>query len=85
MINKSRNRCAIYVRVSVESIYTKKESIYNQVTYLTEYAKEHNFVVADIYSDNGYPGSNMERPELKRMLQDIELGKIDILDFQETI
>lgn len=79
MINKPRNRCAIYVRVSVESIYTKKESIYNQVTYLTQYAKEHNFVVADIYSDNGYPGSNMERPELKRMLQDIELGKIDII------
>ena len=79
MINKSRNRCAIYVRVSVESVYTKKESIFNQVTYLTDYAKEHDFVVADIYSDNGYPGSNMERPELKRMLADAELGKFDII------
>ena len=31
----------------------------------------------DAYDDGGFAGSNMDRPALKRLLADIEAGKID--------
>ncbi len=34
-------------------------------------------VLPALYDDGGYTGGNMERPALKRLLQDIEAGKID--------
>ncbi|MBP6037358.1 MAG: recombinase family protein, partial [Azonexus sp.] len=35
--------------------------------------------VADDYDDGGFSGGNMERPALKRLMADIQLGKVDIV------
>jgi len=35
--------------------------------------------VADDYDDGGFSGGNMDRPALKRLLADIEAGRIDIV------
>jgi len=35
--------------------------------------------VADDYDDGGFSGGNMERPALRRLMADIEAGKVDIV------
>lgn len=35
--------------------------------------------IIDYYSDDGYTGTNFERPEFKRLLADIMIGKINTL------
>ena len=35
--------------------------------------------MTDDYDDPAYSGGNMERPALKRLLRDIEAGKVDII------
>ena len=46
---------------------------------LTQYAKEHGFMVVEIYVDDGWSGLNFDRPDFNRMLDDIESGKIDVV------
>jgi DNA invertase Pin-like site-specific DNA recombinase len=43
---------------------------------LQRYARENGFVVYNEYIDDGFSGTNFERPDFKRMLSDIEEGKI---------
>ena len=51
-------KAAIYTRCSVESIYTKKESINFQVEFITKYCLENGFEIFKVYQDDGYSGSN---------------------------
>ena len=46
---------------------------------LTQYAREHNFLVVEIYVDDGWSGLNFDHPDFNRMLDDIEAGKIDVV------
>lgn len=55
------------------------ESIKTQKAMLTQYAKEHGFLVVDVYVDDGWSGLNFDRPDFTRMLDDIEAGKIDVV------
>lgn len=55
------------------------ESIKTQKAMLTQYAKEHGFLVAEVYVDDGFSGLNFDRPSFNRMLDDIEAGKIDVV------
>lgn len=74
------NRTALYGRLSKDDdLQGDSESIKTQKAMLTQYAKEHGFMVAEIYVDDGYSGLNFERPAFNRMLDDIEDGKIDIV------
>lgn len=52
-------------------------SIENQKKLLLEYATEKEWNIYDIYIDDGFTGTNFNRPDFKRMKQDIEDGKID--------
>ncbi|MCL2425032.1 MAG: recombinase family protein [Oscillospiraceae bacterium] len=52
-------------------------SIENQKQLLLDYVAERGWTVYDIYVDDGLTGTNFERPNFKRMKQDIEDGKID--------
>ena len=55
------------------------ESITNQKSLLLQYVKENNLRVYDIYIDDGYSGTNFDRPDFNRLLNDIELGKVNMV------
>ena len=64
-----------YVRLSAESIET--DSIETQLLMIRQYVGEHpEFELVDNYVDNGFSGTNFERPGFNRMIEDIKHGKI---------
>lgn len=68
----------LYARLSVEDeTNSESESIQTQKAILTDYCREMGFHIVDYYVDDGETGTNFERPEFQRMLQDIEDGKIN--------
>ena len=52
-------------------------SITTQRSMLRLYAKEHHLNVIDEYIDDGWSGTNFDRPSFQRMIEDIEAGKIN--------
>ena len=78
-LNKKYN-AAIYIRLSKEDDNLgESESIQNQKILLTVYVKDQGFNLVDIYIDDGYTGTNFERPSFKRMLKDVENGKVNMV------
>ena len=77
-------RCAIYTRKSTEegleqdfnSLDAQRES---GEAFIKSQVEEGWECVPTRYDDGGYSGANTDRPALKRMLADIEAGKIDIV------
>ena len=79
-LNKIYN-VGIYIRLSREDddkVY-ESESITNQKSLLLQYVKENNLRVYDIYIDDGYSGTNFDRPDFNRLLNDIELGRVNMV------
>ena len=80
----TRKRCAVYCRVSSDerldqsfnSIDAQREA---GIAYVASQKTEGWELVPDFYEDPGFSGGNMERPGLKRLLKDIQAGKIDIV------
>ncbi len=71
-------RTAQYIRLSVEDNNDKGYSIDTQKLILDDYiARNINMKLYDTYIDNGATGLNFERKEFKRLLSDIDNGKID--------
>lgn len=75
---------AIYVRLSREDSdkeYKGDEScsIQNQKSMLTDYCRERNWEIYDIYTDDGYSGIDDNRPAFKRMLKDCETGAVNVV------
>lgn len=69
---------ALYLRLSKDDgTDTESSSIQTQKEMLTRYCRENGFIIADYYIDDGYSGKNFERPSFKRMIGDIEDGKIN--------
>ena len=79
-IDNKTFKIAIYIRLSREDgDDLESESVTNQRSLLTGYLKAQNLDVVDIYIDDGYTGTNFERPDFKRMLNDIENKKINMV------
>ena len=77
-------RCAIYTRKStedgLEQEYNSLDAQYDACTaYALSQRHEGWSVVKDRYDDGGFSGGTLERPGLKRLLADIEAGKVDII------
>lgn len=75
---------AAYLRLSKDdgdidgSIKSESNSISSQRELVRSYIKEHDDMqLFDIYVDDGYSGSDFDRPEFKRMMDDIEAGDVD--------
>ena len=80
IIDNKTLKIAIYIRLSREDgDDMESESVTNQRSLLIGYLKAQNLVALDIYVDDGYTGTNFERPEFRRMLHDIENGKINMV------
>ena len=77
-------KVAIYCRLSEEDRNKKFEtddsnSIQNQKAMLLEYSIEQGWEVYNIYSDDNYTGSDRNRPEFVRLLEDAKARKFDII------
>ena len=69
---------ALYLRLSRDDeLQGESSSITTQRSMLHLYAKEHHLNVIDEYIDDGWSGTNFERPSFQRMIEDIEAGKIN--------
>lgn len=73
----------IYIRLSQEDKDKKYESesqsVTNQRQILLNYVNSNGFNYIDEYVDDGYSGTNFDRPSFKRMIQDIESKKINLV------
>ena len=70
----------LYIRLSREDgDKHESESITNQKSLLLQYTKENNLRVYDIYIDDGFSGTNFDRPAFKRLISDIESKKINMV------
>ena len=81
---------AVYVRLSKEdgdklesdSIQNQKRIIEQHIKYLEDQGDQ--IASVEVYSDDGYPGGNFDRPEYKRMMRDIEAGIINCVIFKDN-
>ena len=79
-----KRRCAVYTRKSSEegldmefnSLDAQREAC---LAYIASQKAEGWLLVDDRYDDGGFSGGTLERPALKRLLADIEAGKVDII------
>ena len=76
-------RAGLYERVSTDEQAKHGFSINTQIEALTEYCEKNNIRVVDHYCDDGISGGKAasRRPEMSRLLQDVQEGKIDIIIF----
>ena len=72
--NNTNRATALYCRLSHEDeLRGDSMSIQNQRDLLTRYAADNNYGNVKIYADDGYTGTNFNRPAFQDMLTDIEL------------
>lgn len=77
-------RCALYTRKSSEegldqafnSLHAQREAC---EAYVRSQASEGWKVLPEVYDDGGFSGGNIERPALKRLLEDIDAGRVDTI------
>ena len=70
---------ALYCRLSQEDANEgESNSIQNQKAILLQYAKEHRFPNPTFFVDDGYSGTNYDRPGFQAMLVEIEAGKVAV-------
>ncbi len=77
-------RCAVYTRKSTEDgLEQEFNSLDAQYEACAAYALSQRHegwtVVPERYDDGGFSGGNMDRPGLKRLLADVEAGRVDII------
>jgi len=71
---------ALYCRLSRDDgAEGDSNSVANQKRLLTKYAKENGFGNHRFYVDDGYTGTNFNRPGFQQLLEDIELGYIAVI------
>ena len=71
---------ALYCRLSQEDARAGESlSIENQKAILTQYAKEHCFPNLQFYVDDGYSGTNYDRPGFQSMMDDVQAGNVGVV------
>lgn len=85
---KSRKTWVVakYIRLSKEDEEVKDESnsVTSQNTILDEFVERNQndneeFVVYDTYVDDGYSGTDFDRPDFQRLLEDMKAGKFNTI------
>ncbi|MBE6013485.1 MAG: recombinase family protein [Lachnospiraceae bacterium] len=73
-------KAALYIRLSKEDDNeNESQSVTNQRSILMEYIQKHGLHVYDEYIDDGYSGGNFDRPAFKRLIDDIEAKKVNMV------
>ena len=71
---------ALYIRLSKEDESEgPSASVTNQKSLLREFVRQHHLSVYDTYVDDGWSGTNFDRPEFQRMIGDIEAKKVNMV------
>lgn len=71
---------ALYCRLSRDDgTEGDSNSIANQKKLLTKYAKENGFANTRFYVDDGYTGTNFNRPGFQKLLEDMEKGCVSAI------
>lgn len=70
-------KVVLYIRVSTKGQAEDGYSLDFQKEKLIAYCKAMDYAVVGIYSDNGYTGSNLERPGIQRIIEESATGKFD--------
>lgn len=71
---------ALYMRLSRDDeSYGDSVSIETQRTILRRFAEENDLHVVGEYIDDGWSGTNFDRPNFQRMMQDVEAGKVNCI------
>lgn len=75
---KNDYKVGLYTRISLDDGTNEESvSIDTQKKILTDYVTKQGWQIAKVYVDDGYSGGNFDRPDFKRMIQDIENKEID--------
>lgn len=78
--NPADYRAALYIRLSREDENEgPSESVTNQKSLLNEFVRRHRLSVYDTYIDDGWSGTSFDRPAFRRMIGDIEAGKVNLV------
>ena len=71
---------ALYIRLSKEDESEgPSQSVQNQESLLREFVQQHRLSVYDTYVDDGWSGTNFDRPAFQRMIADIEARKVNMV------
>lgn len=80
MSKQTTYNAGIYVRLSQEDMRAGESlSIENQKLILTKYVDEQGWNLIDTYVDDGYSGTDFNRPAVTRLLDDAKMGKINLI------
>lgn len=83
---KNHGITALYPRLSRDDdIQGDSNSIVNQKKLLSKYAKDHHFPNPKFYVDDGYTGTNFNRPGFQEMIEDIEAGYVTTVIVKDTM
>lgn len=70
----------LYIRLSKEDENEgPSQSVQNQESLLREFVQEQGLSVFDTYVDDGWSGTNFDRPSFRRMIDDIETKKVNMV------
>ena len=76
----SNCQAALYCRLSKDDDQRGESiSIETQRSFLEDYCKKHHYPVHKIYVDDGFSGTNFNRPGFQSLLNDLESGKINLI------
>lgn len=71
---------ALYIRLSKEDENAgPSQSVQNQESLLREFVQKQKLCIYDLYVDDGFSGTNFDRPNFLRMISDIEMGNVNMV------
>ena len=80
IVKQQSYNAAGYCRLSSEDdLSGESSSIATQRELITQYCKEHGVNLFDYYVDDGFSGTNFQRPNFERMLGDIDSGRVNLV------
>ena len=77
---QQNKKAGLYYRLSKDDERAGESlSIENQKRMLEKYAVEQGFEIVDEYIDDGWSGTMFERPYFKRMMADVDAGRVNCI------